>query len=183
MVFIFLLFAHVTLFLFFFLLFLPHKIFVYCENLFFILLALSAKCFLCNFISSVYYAFYVLSAQTLVVFRNPKDTLVSYYHFSNNNPVLPAVKWDSFFNDFMSGNGEWGCVHTIGFNAHFLFVAHNFILFYIFFCFVRSCTHNLNATSITLEWKWRHTLDNKIWILHMLACAYSFWGCCVVRDK
>ncbi|XP_037543094.1 sulfotransferase 6B1 [Nematolebias whitei] len=46
--------------------------------------------------------------KTLVVFRNPKDTLVSYYHFSNNNPVLPAMKWDSFFNDFMSGNVAWG---------------------------------------------------------------------------
>uniref|UniRef100_A0A3Q3BES5 Sulfotransferase n=1 Tax=Kryptolebias marmoratus TaxID=37003 RepID=A0A3Q3BES5_KRYMA len=45
----------------------------------------------------------------LVVFRNPKDTLVSYYHFCNNNPVLPSVKsWDSFFTDFMSGNVAWG---------------------------------------------------------------------------
>lgn len=43
----------------------------------------------------------------LVVFRNPKDTLVSYYHFYNNNPVLPrAESWDSFYSDFMKGDGE-----------------------------------------------------------------------------
>ena len=43
----------------------------------------------------------------LVVFRNPKDTVVSYYHFMNNNPVLPNAKsWDAFFTDFMKGEGE-----------------------------------------------------------------------------
>ncbi|XP_070298640.1 sulfotransferase 6B1 [Salvelinus sp. IW2-2015] len=43
----------------------------------------------------------------LVVFRNPKDTVVSYYHFMNTNPVLPNAKsWDSFFTDFMEGEGE-----------------------------------------------------------------------------
>lgn len=43
----------------------------------------------------------------LVVFRNPKDTLVSFYHFCNNNPVLPrAESWDSFYSDFMKGDGE-----------------------------------------------------------------------------
>ncbi|KAF7703366.1 hypothetical protein HF521_022373 [Silurus meridionalis] len=45
----------------------------------------------------------------LVVFRNPKDTVVSYYHFMNNNPVLPnATSWDKFFSDFMSGEVGWG---------------------------------------------------------------------------
>ncbi|KAF3841774.1 hypothetical protein F7725_023725 [Dissostichus mawsoni] len=40
----------------------------------------------------------------LVIFRNPKDTLVSFYHFSNNNPVLPSESWDSFYSNFMSGD-------------------------------------------------------------------------------
>ncbi|XP_054882280.1 sulfotransferase 6B1-like isoform X2 [Poeciliopsis prolifica] len=45
----------------------------------------------------------------VVVFRNPKDTLVSYYHFCNNNPVLPSVEsWDSFFSQFMKGDVAWG---------------------------------------------------------------------------
>ncbi|XP_060797888.1 sulfotransferase 6B1-like [Neoarius graeffei] len=45
----------------------------------------------------------------LVIFRNPKDTAVSYYHFMNNNPVLPkAESWDKFFSDFMSGEVGWG---------------------------------------------------------------------------
>lgn len=45
--------------------------------------------------------------QMLVVFRNPKDTLVSYYHFYNNNPVLPkSESWDAFYSDFMKGEGE-----------------------------------------------------------------------------
>uniref|UniRef100_A0A8K9XDH5 Sulfotransferase n=1 Tax=Oncorhynchus mykiss TaxID=8022 RepID=A0A8K9XDH5_ONCMY len=47
--------------------------------------------------------------QMLVVFRNPKDTVVSYYHFMNTNPVLPNAKsWDSFFTDFMEGEVAWG---------------------------------------------------------------------------
>ncbi|XP_062397376.1 sulfotransferase 6B1-like [Sardina pilchardus] len=44
----------------------------------------------------------------LVVWRNPKDTLVSFYHFMNKNPVLPNVEWDQFFSDFMSGEVGWG---------------------------------------------------------------------------
>lgn len=47
----------------------------------------------------------------LVVFRNPKDTLVSYYHFYNSNPVLPSGQsWDSFFSNFMKGEGAFGKV-------------------------------------------------------------------------
>ncbi|XP_070697375.1 sulfotransferase 6B1 [Pempheris klunzingeri] len=45
----------------------------------------------------------------LVIFRNPKDTLVSFYHFSNNNPVLPSGQsWDSFYSNFLSGDVPWG---------------------------------------------------------------------------
>ena len=47
-------------------------------------------------------------AQMLVIFRNPKDTLVSFYHFSNNNPLLPSGQsWESFYSHFLSGDGEW----------------------------------------------------------------------------
>ncbi|KAK3562232.1 hypothetical protein QTP86_031153, partial [Hemibagrus guttatus] len=57
----------------------------------------------------------------LVVFRNPKDTVVSYYHFMNNNPVLPnAESWDKFFSDFMSGEVAWGSYfdHALSWDKH-----------------------------------------------------------------
>ncbi|XP_028845713.1 sulfotransferase 6B1-like [Denticeps clupeoides] len=45
----------------------------------------------------------------LVIFRNPKDTAVSYYHFSNKNPVLPSAEsWDMFYKDFIAGEVAWG---------------------------------------------------------------------------
>ncbi|XP_029031498.1 sulfotransferase 6B1 [Betta splendens] len=52
--------------------------------------------------------FYQEKTKMLVIFRNPKDTLVSYFHFCNSNPVLPSVEWDSFFRQFMSGDVFWG---------------------------------------------------------------------------
>ncbi|KAF4082877.1 hypothetical protein AMELA_G00133580 [Ameiurus melas] len=57
----------------------------------------------------------------LVVFRNPKDTVVSYYHFMNKNPVLPkAESWDKFFSDFMSGEVGWGSYfdHALAWEKH-----------------------------------------------------------------
>ncbi|CAJ1066902.1 sulfotransferase 6B1 [Xyrichtys novacula] len=54
-------------------------------------------------------SFFEKKVKILLIFRNPKDTAVSFYHFCNNNPVLPSVKsWDSFFSDFMSGDVPWG---------------------------------------------------------------------------
>ncbi|XP_067115127.1 sulfotransferase 6B1 [Osmerus mordax] len=54
-------------------------------------------------------SFIAKKTKMLVVFRNPKDTVVSYYHFMNNNPVLPNTKsWDAFFTDFMKGEVAWG---------------------------------------------------------------------------
>ncbi|MGH0141541.1 UNVERIFIED_CONTAM: hypothetical protein FKN15_006122 [Acipenser sinensis] len=45
----------------------------------------------------------------LVVLRNPKDTAVSYFHFYNKNPALPAFdSWDKFFSQYMSGEVMWG---------------------------------------------------------------------------
>ncbi|XP_035029079.1 sulfotransferase 6B1 [Hippoglossus stenolepis] len=53
--------------------------------------------------------FYTKKTKMLVIFRNPKDTLVSFYHFSNNNPVLPSGQsWESFYSHFMSGDVPWG---------------------------------------------------------------------------
>ncbi|KAF5894607.1 sulfotransferase 6B1-like [Clarias magur] len=54
-------------------------------------------------------SFKTSKTKMLVVFRNPKDNVVSYYHFTNKNPVLPNTKsWDKFFSDFMSGKSEVG---------------------------------------------------------------------------
>ncbi|KAI1896968.1 hypothetical protein AGOR_G00100370 [Albula goreensis] len=54
-------------------------------------------------------SFSAKKTKMLVVFRNPKDTAVSYYHFTNKNPVLPTAKsWDAFYSDFMSGEVAWG---------------------------------------------------------------------------
>ncbi|XP_078085672.1 sulfotransferase 6B1 [Mustelus asterias] len=45
----------------------------------------------------------------LVVFRNPKDNAASYYHFYQNNPLLPNVgSWDEFFRNYMTGEVGWG---------------------------------------------------------------------------
>ncbi|XP_029449971.1 sulfotransferase 6B1-like [Rhinatrema bivittatum] len=44
----------------------------------------------------------------LVLFRNPKDTAVSLFHFTNKLPSLPSFSsWDEFFPAFMSG--KVGC--------------------------------------------------------------------------
>ncbi|XP_041959249.1 sulfotransferase 6B1-like isoform X2 [Alosa sapidissima] len=59
-----------------------------------------------------------MKTKMLVVWRNPKDTLVSYFHFMNKNPVLPSVEWDQFFSDFMSGEVGWGSYfdHALAWN-------------------------------------------------------------------
>ncbi|XP_010887256.2 sulfotransferase 6B1-like [Esox lucius] len=54
-------------------------------------------------------SFSAKKTKMLVMFRNPKDTVVSFYHFTNKNPVLPtAESWDCFFSEFMSGQVPWG---------------------------------------------------------------------------
>uniref|UniRef100_A0A6I8Q364 Sulfotransferase n=1 Tax=Xenopus tropicalis TaxID=8364 RepID=A0A6I8Q364_XENTR len=65
--------------------------------------------------------FFDKKLKMMVVFRNPKDTAVSYFHFYNNNPVLPKYSsWDTFFEDFMSGNVCWGSYfdHALAWNKH-----------------------------------------------------------------
>ncbi|XP_051868127.1 sulfotransferase 6B1 [Pristis pectinata] len=47
--------------------------------------------------------------KVLVVFRNPKDNAVSYYHFCQKNPLLPnSASWDEFFKKYMAGEVAWG---------------------------------------------------------------------------
>ncbi|KAM9449929.1 sulfotransferase 6B1-like [Clarias gariepinus] len=54
-------------------------------------------------------SFFQNKTKMLVIFRNPKDTVVSFYHFSNKSPVLPSAEsWDRFFMDFISGEVPWG---------------------------------------------------------------------------
>ncbi|NXH00710.1 ST6B1 Sulfotransferase, partial [Loxia leucoptera] len=60
-------------------------------------------------------------AKILVLVRNPKDTAVSYYHFSNNLPVMPSFAfWDQFFADFMNGKLPWGSYfdHLVEWDKH-----------------------------------------------------------------
>ncbi|XP_075059707.1 sulfotransferase 6B1-like isoform X4 [Mixophyes fleayi] len=55
--------------------------------------------------------------EILLILRNPKDAAVSYYHFTNSNPVLPTYSsWDLFFKDFISGNIIYGSYfdHVLG---------------------------------------------------------------------
>ncbi|XP_042335461.1 sulfotransferase 6B1-like [Sceloporus undulatus] len=57
----------------------------------------------------------------LVIFRNPKDTAVSYYHFYNKNPLLPNVSsWDEFFQMFMNGEVGWRSYfeHALAWDKH-----------------------------------------------------------------
>ncbi|XP_069565446.1 sulfotransferase 6B1 [Brachyistius frenatus] len=54
-------------------------------------------------------SFSTKKTKMLVIFRNPKDTLVSFYHFCNNTPVLPSGQsWESFYSQFLSGDVPWG---------------------------------------------------------------------------
>ncbi|NXA32723.1 ST6B1 Sulfotransferase, partial [Eudromia elegans] len=57
----------------------------------------------------------------LVLFRNPKDTAVSFFHFHNNMPSIPSYSsWDEFFSEFMNGKVSWGSYfdHAVTWNKH-----------------------------------------------------------------
>uniref|UniRef100_A0A667XWB5 Sulfotransferase n=1 Tax=Myripristis murdjan TaxID=586833 RepID=A0A667XWB5_9TELE len=53
-------------------------------------------------------SFYTKKTKMVVVFRNPKDTAVSYFHFCNGNPVLPSQSWETFYPQFLTGDVPWG---------------------------------------------------------------------------
>ncbi|PKU49147.1 sulfotransferase 6b1 [Limosa lapponica baueri] len=60
-------------------------------------------------------------AKILVLFRNPKDTAVSFFHFHNNVPSVPSYSsWDEFFSEFMNGKVGWGSYfdHAVTWNKH-----------------------------------------------------------------
>ncbi|EPY74898.1 hypothetical protein CB1_001866008 [Camelus ferus] len=68
-----------------------------------------------NFFLSLY------TNQILVVFRNPKDTAVSFFHFHNDVPDIPSYgSWDEFFRQFMKGQVSWGSYFdfAINWNKH-----------------------------------------------------------------
>ncbi|XP_077781937.1 sulfotransferase 6B1-like isoform X1 [Podarcis muralis] len=57
----------------------------------------------------------------LVLFRNPKDTAVSYFHFSKGMSIVPDQKtWDEFFSEFMNGIVPYGLYfnHIIEWNKY-----------------------------------------------------------------
>lgn len=60
-------------------------------------------------------------AKILVLFRNPKDTAVSFFHFHKNVPSVPSYNsWDEFFSEFMNGKVGWGSYfdHAVTWNKH-----------------------------------------------------------------
>uniref|UniRef100_A0A8B9N486 Sulfotransferase n=1 Tax=Accipiter nisus TaxID=211598 RepID=A0A8B9N486_9AVES len=60
-------------------------------------------------------------AKILVLFRNPKDTAVSFFHFHNSVPRVPSYSsWDEFFSEFMNGKVVWGSCfdHAVTWNKH-----------------------------------------------------------------
>ncbi|KAM4694234.1 sulfotransferase 6B1-like [Discoglossus pictus] len=66
-------------------------------------------------------SFFQKKTKMLVVFRNPKDTAVSLFHFYNSNPGLPTYSsWDTYFQDYISGNVVWGSYfdHAVAWNKH-----------------------------------------------------------------
>ncbi|KAM8945299.1 sulfotransferase 6B1-like [Pelodytes ibericus] len=78
------------------------------------------------FASHLYYdelpkSYFEKKAKILIILRNPKDTAVSYYHFSNSNAILPSFdSWDLFFKAYMEGKVCWGSYfdYSLAWNKH-----------------------------------------------------------------
>ncbi|XP_078511819.1 sulfotransferase 6B1-like [Lissotriton helveticus] len=63
----------------------------------------------------------VSKVKTLVVFRNPKDTAVSLFHFLNSLYGAPTYNsWDECFEHFISGKVTYGSwfEHAVAWNEH-----------------------------------------------------------------
>uniref|UniRef100_G3U923 Sulfotransferase n=1 Tax=Loxodonta africana TaxID=9785 RepID=G3U923_LOXAF len=72
------------------------------------------------------------NAKILVLFRNPKDTAVSFFHFHNDVPDIPSYgSWDEFFRQFMKGQVSWGSYFdfAINWNKHIDDANVKFILY------------------------------------------------------
>nr|XP_060609741.1 sulfotransferase 6B1-like [Anolis sagrei ordinatus] len=66
-------------------------------------------------------SFFEQNTKMLVLFRNPKDTAVSYYHFAKSMKLFPSEKnWDDFFADFINGKVPYGIYldHIIEWNKY-----------------------------------------------------------------
>ncbi|XP_066467474.1 sulfotransferase 6B1-like [Tiliqua scincoides] len=60
-------------------------------------------------------------AKILVLFRNPKDTAVSYFHFTKGINLRPSEEtWDEFFPDYITGKVPYGLYldHIIEWNNY-----------------------------------------------------------------
>nr|XP_020758085.1 sulfotransferase 1C4-like [Odocoileus virginianus texanus] len=49
------------------------------------------------------------NCKMIYIARNPKDNMVSYYHFHRMNRILPAPgTWEEYFENFLAGKVCWG---------------------------------------------------------------------------